>query len=83
MVNKKVKGKRAKEFLSCLGRGKGMITEEDENPEDYNYEIGKTSIYTKNLHLKGVLSFKTEILRKIKVKNKARGGSNENKNTRI
>ena len=24
--------KRAKEFLECLGNGKGRITEEDENP---------------------------------------------------
>ena len=25
---------RAKEFLSCLGNGKGRITEEDENPAE-------------------------------------------------
>ena len=26
---------REKEFWACLGNGKGRITDEDENPEDY------------------------------------------------
>ena len=29
-----MKDKRAEEFLSCLGNGKGRITDEDENPEE-------------------------------------------------
>jgi hypothetical protein len=36
--------KRAKEFLSCLGNGKGRVTDEDENPEDYEIKEQKEQI---------------------------------------
>jgi len=32
---------RAKEFLECLGNGKGRVTEEDENPEMYVADADK------------------------------------------
>ena len=34
-----MKDKRAKEFLECLGNGKGRITEEDENPLEQTQEV--------------------------------------------
>ena len=33
--------KRAEEFLKCLGNGKGRVTEEDENPEEYERRMVK------------------------------------------
>ena len=36
MTQKDNQKDRSKDFLACLGNGKGRITDEDENPEDYN-----------------------------------------------
>jgi hypothetical protein len=45
----KQEDERAKEFLSCLGNGKGRITDEDESPEDYVMKTQK-ELYPRKYH---------------------------------
>jgi len=46
------KEERAKEFLNCLGNGKGRITYEDENPDEEEKKLEMTYSHT----LKGRVS---------------------------
>jgi hypothetical protein len=52
---------RAEEFLSCLGNGKGRVTDEDENPEDYIMEKQSPLSNNSNRKLRKVVPSKDKI----------------------